>query len=130
MSSRQKSVELLISGYVREQETKLKLYMQIPEGISKIMHNLYPVLLFKFCVPDSAKFEIDDNRTILKPKSNAFSPQYQSAECLIYADLAEYNNIGLKEGIHLWSIKRGSVHSSSLMGFGITTKKTADLIHK
>ena len=47
-------LELLICGYLRENEDELELYMNIPDGFAKIMHDLYPLLLFKF--GDHCKF--------------------------------------------------------------------------
>ena len=38
-------LELLISGYIREKQDELKLYMNFPNEIAKIMHDFYPLLL-------------------------------------------------------------------------------------
>ena len=53
------SLVLLISGYIREKEEEFNLHMNIPVGIGKIIHELYPLLLFKFgdCDPKALKYQ-------------------------------------------------------------------------
>ena len=103
MSTQKKSVRLglLICGYVREEERKLQLYMNIPNGIVKIVHELFPLLLFKFGDFNRGRFEINDDRTIIKGPHNGSCNGF-----LIYADLEQYSDVGLNKGIHIWSIKR------------------------
>ena len=114
-------LDLLMFGYVRDTEKKLKLSMNVPNGIIRIMHELYPVLLFKFGDFQKGKFVTNDERTILKGCG---------VDCdghLVYADLGQYNNIGLNKGIHLWSIKI-LAYIRCYFSIGVTTEKNNDII--
>ena len=124
-------LELLLSGYIREKENEFDLYMNVPDGIDKIMHELYPLLMFKFgdCNPDGIK--LNEDRTILignNPKTN------QCNGHVVYADLGEYNDIGLNKGIHFWSIKsirsKKGYHTFSgcYASIGVTTEKNDEII--
>ena len=92
-------LELLMSGYVRDTEKELKLFMNVPDGIVRIMHDLYPELLFKFGDFNKHKFAVNDDNTILKGCGDICDGH------LVYADLGKYNDIGFNKGVHLWSIK-------------------------
>ena len=93
------SLNLLISGYLRDNEEQLNLTMNIPAGIDKIIHSLYPILLFKFGDYNSKAFKVTKDGTVI---------QGADLDCwgyLVYADLGQYSDIGLSTGVHLWSIK-------------------------
>ena len=126
MSSLHNSVELelLISGYIRENERELSLSMNVPEGINKMMLELYPLLLYLFGDYKKDVYEVNDDRTIIKGIGESCSG------FLIYADLGQFNDIGLNKGIHLWSIKFLSRYSSCFASLGITTDKTDKLINE
>ena len=113
------NLSLLISGYIKEQEKELKLYMIIPTGIARIMLIFYPVLLFKFGDFKKGQFQINDDKTILTGNPN------WKRTCnahLVYADLGQYNDIGLNEGIHLWSIKNLRYDDNGcFLSIGVTT---------
>ena len=126
-------VELLIFGYIRQQEKELDLYMNIPIGINKIIHDLYPVLLFTFGDHNEKALLLDNDRTIIKgndPVSNSCSGY------LVYADSSQYSNTGFNKGIHLWSIKSlltqryGDLWSGCYASIGVTTQKNDKLINK
>ena len=59
-------LELLISGFIRQEQNELELYMNVPKGITKIMQKLYPLLFFKFGDFEKGTFEVNEDRTILK----------------------------------------------------------------
>ena len=64
------NLELLISGYIREHEDKLELFMNVPQGIHQIMYRLYPVSLFKFGDHDLDGVHVNDDGTILNGNDN------------------------------------------------------------
>ena len=71
-------LDLLISGYVREKENQLILSMNVPHGIAELIHDLYPLLIFKFGDYDKEVFQLNENKTILKGNN----PQHQSTCCV------------------------------------------------
>ena len=114
---------LLISGYIREKEDKLELYMNIPDGIAKIMHKLYPLLFFKFGDFKKGIFEVNQDRTVLKGITDCNG-------YLIYADISQYSNTGLDKGVHVWSIKSLGIDSGCCyISIGVTTEKNDLLIN-
>ena len=122
-------LDLLIGGYIREKETEYELYMNIPDGINKIMHDLYPILLFKFGEHNPKSLQVNNDRTILKgndPKKKRCNGAF------VFADLGQYNDIGLNKGIHLWSIKSLWNNKRQFAGcyasIGITTEKNHEMI--
>ena len=92
-------LQLLICGYIRENHNALKLFLNVPNGIVQIIHNLYPVLLFTFGDFNKERFILSDDNTILKGNSDSCNGY------MVYADLGENNDIGLKAGIHFWTVK-------------------------
>ena len=118
-------LELLICGYVRENENALKLFMNIPTEISRILCKLYPVLLFKFGDYEEGKFILSEDDTILKGNGDSCDAY------LCYADLGKDNDIGLNKGIHFWTIKSVLHHdepedhdfAECYCSIGVTTKK-------
>lgn len=121
------SLELLISGYIREEERKLGLYMHIPDGIDRIMHKFYPLLLFKFGECNSKALKITENGTVIEGTN---------LDCwgrLVYADLGQYSDVGLNHGVHIWSIKgtnkKCNKFSNCFSSIGVTTEKNTDLIN-
>ena len=126
-----RSLILLINGYLKEQETELDLFMNIPDGIDKIMQKLYPLLLFKFGDFKKNKFQVTNNRTIIQGNGKGCWGY------LIYADLGHYNDIGLNKGVHIWSIKLlsggysyGNRGATCFKSIGVTTEKSQELIDK
>ena len=113
---------LLICGYVREKEQEYKFFMNVPDGILKIMHELYPLLLFKFGEHRKNVFKVNDDRTELKGSGNC-------SGYLCYADLEQYNDTGFNKGVHLWSIKFLG-DCSCFLSVGVTTEKNDTLINK
>ena len=76
--------------------------MHISTGIAQIIHKLYPILLFTFGDYNKNKFETNNDRTIVR------GGEY-GGNCngyLIYANLGQFNNIGLNAGIHTTNIIR------------------------
>ena len=69
MAVRQADLELLISGYMREKEKGLKLYMIIPTAIARIIYLLCPLLILKFGDFNKRQFKVDEDKTILKGMS-------------------------------------------------------------
>ena len=128
MAVSEANLSLLISGYIREQEKELKLYMIIPTGIARIILIFYPVLLFKFGDFNKGQFQINDDKTILTGQPN------WKGTCnghLVYADLGQFNDIGLNEGIHLWSIQNlANDHNGCFLSIGVTTAKSYKLINE
>ena len=88
-------MRLLICGYIRESEIELDLYMNIPKGIDKIMHDLYSVLLFKFGEHKNDIFKFEADKTIIRGNKGGCNGY------LVYADLGQFNDIGLNKGIHI-----------------------------
>ena len=118
-------LKLLISGYLRENENELGLYMHIPNEIAKIMLEIYPLLLFTFGDFNKYIFTIlNEERTILKGNGNHCHGH------LIYADLGQYNNTGLNKGIHLWSVKLVSRYADCYLSIGVTTEKNDKLVNE
>ena len=123
-------INLLISGYVREKEKQLILSMNVPYGIVKLIHDLYPLLIFKFGDYDKEVFELDEDKTILKGNNPEQLPCYARA---VYADLGQYSDIGLNEGVHLWSVKSltgaevyfgtGGCNADCFLSIGVTSEK-------
>ena len=120
------SLELLISGYIRIEEKQLDLYMNFPSGLDKIMHALYPVLLFKFgdCNPNA--FKLTKEGLVIKGADlNCWGH-------LVYANLGQYSDIGLSQGVHLWSIKslrNNWTFAGCFASIGVTTEKNEQLIN-
>ena len=117
-------LELLISGYIREKQDELKLYMNFPNEIAKIMHDFYPLLLFKFGDFKKDIFEVNEDGTILKGIGDCNG-------YLIYADISQYSNTGLNQGVHSWSIKSlGEDFAACFISIGVTTEKNDLLINE
>ena len=123
-----KNIEFLICGYIRENEEELKLYMNIPSGIAEIIHELYPVLLFRFGDCTEGVFKLDDDRLILEG-GNPMDARSCNGH-FIYADLGQFNNIGFNQGIHLWSIKNLNEFGSCFRSIGVTTEKNDEIINE
>ena len=124
-------LELLISGFVRKHEDKLKLFMIIPVGITQIMHRFYPLLLFKFGDFRSHMFTVCPDRLILKGADVTATNLYCNGH-FVYADLGQYDDIGLSQGIHSWSIQRllKSIDTSNCFcSIGVTTEKNDEIIN-
>ena len=122
-------LDILISGYCRRIEKKFKLF--IANDINQIIYKLYPILLFKFGDHNKIALNVSDDGTILKgngPQEN------QCNGFLCYADLGQYSDTGLKQGIHLWSIKSlvdyESQWSVCFSTIGVTTEKNDKLINE
>ena len=115
-------IELLIAGYVREEEEQLELDMPVSRGIIQIMYQLYPELLFTFGDFSRDYFMLNDDKTILKGNNESCDGR------LAYADLKEYNNIGFNKGIHFWSI--AYPHAMCYASIGVTTEKNDKLINE
>ena len=124
MSWRLARLELLISGYMREKEQQLKLYMSIPTDIKKVVHALYPVFLFKFGEFCPEIFEVNEDKTIIRGKDKSCTGY------LIYADLEHKNNIGFNKGVHLWSIEYLGTSATCDLSVGVTTEKNNKLINE
>ena len=119
-------LELLLHGYIREKEEKLDLFMNIPDGIIKLIKSLYPVLLFKFGAFGQEEdienlFLLNEDRTILK------GSDYSCNGYFVYADLGEYNDTGFDKGIHLWSIKLLKP-AQCYLSIGVTTEKNEEIL--
>ena len=120
--------ELLIAGYIREHNNALDLFMIIPNGIGGIMHDFYPVLVFRFGDHKAGAFEIDDEQLSIK----GANPQFMEWACngqVIYAELgSEYSN-GLKQGIHYWSVKNVNPNQPRCFAsIGVATEKNGEII--
>ena len=133
----QNNLILLICGYLRENEDELNLYMIIPTGIDKIMHDLYPVLLFKFGDFRDGAFQLSQEETVIKgkmpPSYDDDGDVFYGDSCdgfLIYADLQQFNDIGLINGIHVWSIRKLTKWSSCFASIGVTTDKSVKLVNE
>ena len=128
MALSETDLELLMSGYIKEMEKELELYMIIPAGIARIMIIFYPALLYKFGDFNKGQFLLNDEKTILK------GLQHWEGTCnghLVYADLGQYNDIGLNKGVHLWSIECcAAVVSGCFLSIGVTTEKNDKLINE
>ena len=118
------NIELLICGYVRENEITLRLFMNIPDGIVQIMHSLYPLLLFKFGDHKQGQFTLGGDGTTLKGNGDSCKAY------LVYADLQQNNDIGLNKGIHIWSIKTmlEEEFADCYCAIGVTPEKNQKII--
>ena len=129
---------LLICGYLRQNENELKLYMNIPTGIVTIMQKLYPVFIFKFGDFKNGAFAVSKERTIIKgSSSNKMDPNtWEMPGChgyFVYADLGQFNDMGLNNGIHVWSVKmlhRVNYGAECFASIGVTTEKNDKLINE
>ena len=116
-------LELLIAGFVRNHEKKYELYMTVPYEITIIMHELYPLLLFGFGDYKKDKFLTKDNKRCLMGTDDC-------AGYMVYADLGQYNDIGLNKGIHLWSLRSFAIDSGRCyLSIGVTTEKNDKVIN-
>ena len=50
MALRQLPLNILMSGYIREQETELELYMIIPAGIAREIITFYPIFYLNLVI--------------------------------------------------------------------------------
>ena len=100
--------------------------MHVPMGISQIIYELYPILLFTFGEFNTDYFEVNEDGTIIKGKEGMTCNGF-----LIYADLGQYNDAGLNKGVHTWSI-RNLIESSTgcHLSIGVTTEKNYKLINE
>ena len=128
------NLDLLVSGYIRKKEDDLKLYMNIPREIARIIHELYPLLLFKFGDCRKEAFTISNEGTMLKGNS---PDSFCCSGHAIYADLDRYSDIGFAEGIHRWSIRfsgrPGFKHYKTphcYASIGVTTERNEKLINE
>ena len=124
MASSDKHLKLLVYGYVREVESVLNLFMNIPDGIIKLIYSLYPLLLFKFGDFKAGLYDVNDDKTILKGTKQGSCNGH-----VIYADLSQYSDKGLNKGIHLWTIKFLANYPSCFASMGVTTQKSDKLIN-
>lgn len=93
-------VASLTSGFIREQQSILSLYMAIPQGIIVYIMNYFP-FLFSFGIYDSSKFDlINGDNMMIQGISKDDCDGYP-----IYADLFGKNETGFNSGVHYWSIK-------------------------
>ena len=107
--------EMLIHGFIHEQEKKLKLMMDIPVEIILLILNYFPAL-YRFGLHDETLFTVSDDRLSIKSIS-CYCSGY-----MIYADLEDKDDIGLNEGVHIWSLL-SNVHPICHRSIGITTIK-------
>ena len=121
------TLEFLISGYLRKEEKKLDLYMNIPHGFAIIIVKLYPIILFRFGDFMKDEFELTNDGTTIKGNSN---------NCMgyaIYADLVQFNDVGINKGIHLWSVKFLAENEEGIAqcyaSIGVTTEKNEDILN-
>ena len=118
-------LKILISGYVREIEKNL--FMNVPDGICRIMHDLFPLLAFTFGDFKTDEFKIDEDRMKLKGGDNE-----SDVSCwghLVYADLEHFNDDGLNKGVHYWSVK-AIIKAGCFACIGVTTQKNHKLINE
>lgn len=79
------NLQLLISGYIREVQDKLILFMNIPNEVTQIIRKSYPVFKYKFGAHDRELINVLNNGTTLKGKD-----VYDYSNCdgmIVYADL-------------------------------------------
>ena len=125
-------LELLVAGYIREHDDALDLFMNIPDEIIKVVHNFYPLLVFRFGDHKPGAFKIDEDRMVI----TGADPSFMSWSCyghIIYADLGNLheNKNGLNQGIHYWSVKNlNTMPPSCFKSIGVTTQKSDDIIDK
>ena len=121
-------IELLICGYLREEENALKLYMNIPMGIAKIMHELYPLLLFTFGDYKHNAFKISNKGMMIQGNIENCSGY------VVYANLGRFSNTGFNEGIHLWSVKllagKTGARAGCYASIGVTTEKNEKVLDR
>lgn len=111
----------LINGYLRNQEKEHKLL--IPDGIPQIIHQLYPLLLFRFGNFKQDFFTLHENSMILEGTSRGHGFDFDCSGFMVYADLGPtLNDVGFTKGIHSWSIKK-LVDSHCFGSIGVTTTK-------
>ena len=107
--------ELLIHGFIREQERKLSLLMNIPAGIILFIINYFPVL-YRFGLHDERMFDVSDDRLSIRSKGDTCDGY------MIYADLEDKRDVGLNEGVHIWSLL-SRIEPFCFRSIGITTIK-------
>ena len=98
----------LVYGFVRESEKLLDLFMNIDEGITKLLIQLFPVLRFKIGAFDEKQFETENDRMTIKG----------SGSCngyMVYADLENNKDMG----------DDSSIVQSARVSYGKGTKKVS-----
>ena len=114
--------ELLMCGYMRKIEKEFRLF--IPFEIALTIGQLFP---FFYPFGDHGKhvFQLFADNTVLKgrPKDYTACGGY-----VVYADLGGYNDIGLNEGIHTWSVQ-SCKHNRCYASIGVTKEKNFGLMN-
>ena len=119
---------MLISGFIKECEKTLKLFMNVPDGIGQIMLEFYPLLVFRFGDFKKDAFHVDEDRMIIEGGDPVIR------DCngrFVYADLGQYSQTGLNKGVHFWSVKAifDTRQTACFASIGVTTEKNNDWIN-
>ena len=122
-------VELLIFGFIHDQETKHRFSMSIPNGIILYIINYFPIL-FKFGLHDKNRFAVSEDKMCIKGIQQDKCDGYT-----IYADLYDKSETGFNRGIHYWSIKALPLEyspeyrtSPCYRNIGITTARNEKIV--
>eukprot|EP01084_Bolivina_argentea_P046413 85469_1 len=119
---KQSRPELLVSGYIREHEDNLQLYMVVPNGIIQHITKFYPSVI-GFGLHHKAHFIVSENGIILRGDNEHTCSGY-----MIYAETSEQDKNGYNNGIHTWSILSLSSRSSACyQSIGVTTRKPSQI---
>ena len=113
--------EILVSGYIREQEDKQSLSAVFPSEITKVLTEYYALWNFYFGYHDDTKFEVSGGGTVLKSIDAKSCSGY-----MVYADGASGEE-GISSGIHMWSLQSLSDRSGNCyQSIGVTQIKPSD----
>ena len=134
----------LVIGYIRNAEHCLNLSMNVPVSIIEIIYEFHPVLTFRFGKFKQDAFKIDRYSMKLEggdPNRDDGQRQYgfsfysdlhQCEANIIYADLMNYDNSGLNQGVHFWSVKAIFDKGAKVTCYGsigVTTEKNYKTIN-
>ena len=119
MTSRE---EVLVHGFIQDQRRKLQLSKNIPMDIILLITAYFPVL-FRFGLHHKSYFRVSNDKLRIKSKGGSCEG------FMIYADLGDKDDIGLNEGIHIWSLlsRAGTFCFRSI---GITNFKDDRMVNK
>ena len=120
------TLELLVYGYIRNEEKTFNSF--IPDGIYKIVQDLYPISPFRFGDFKQGLFIVNDDKTILKGTDGRNSKPCHGN--MVYADLGELYDRGINNGVHLWSVKCLVRRALCFASIGVTTEKNDKWINE